>query len=166
MKVYHGSNQIVDEPLAEYNSGYIDRDENLDFGSGFYLTTDEDKAYEWASAHSQNEGGTPTINIYDLDDDYKYDNGYFEFEDTDYNWFVFLKHCRSGEEDYEPQYTIVEGKVADDQGYDIFESVDNGNISEDYAIEQLSDMELGDQICLRTQNAIDLYLKFITSEDC
>ena len=41
MKLYHGSNVIVQNPRI------IESDRNLDFGKGFYLITDLEQAKIW-----------------------------------------------------------------------------------------------------------------------
>ena len=42
MRLYHGSNVIVENPKI------IESDRALDFGKGFYLTTDFEQAKKWS----------------------------------------------------------------------------------------------------------------------
>jgi len=42
MKVYHGSTEIVEYPLI------LDTQRLLDFGKGFYTTTNQEQAEKWA----------------------------------------------------------------------------------------------------------------------
>lgn len=165
MLVYHGSNQEVSDPQADWNEGYAERNECLDYGVGFYLTFDKDKAMEWAYRAVEDKGGIATLNFYDIDDCYDEDFSYLCFHDTNEEWYNFLDHCRRGEGYYQSEYEIIEGQVADDDGYDIFKDVQERRIDIDYAIEQLSDMDLGFQVCLRTQRVIDAYLSFLNSEE-
>lgn len=59
MKIYHGSNEIVEKPLLE--KGKL----NNDFGQGFYCTKDLDKAKQWACRDSNNG----IVNKYELNID-------------------------------------------------------------------------------------------------
>lgn len=161
MLVFHGSIEVVSDPVCDYN----DRDD-LDFGYGFYVTDCREDAEMWAQAKAEEARMRHgVISYYVLDDDYVYDSGYLEFEDTDNAWFDFLDHCRCGDPTYKQSlYQIVEGEVADDSGSDIFEDYYNGEITREDALDQLSDMELGHQICFRTDDAIFRYLHYQESE--
>lgn len=156
MIVYRGGVEYVEEPVCDYN----ERDD-LDFGYGFYTTSEWEEAVNWAEVKSEEHLLPPVVNEYTLDDSYIHDNGYLLFEDPDDSWFDFLEHCRSGEVRYkQSEYPIVEGEVADDSGYEIFEDYHDGKITREYAHEQLMDMDLGKQICFRTDEAIHQYLTY------
>lgn len=156
MIVYHGGTSPIEEPLADYN-----HEHDLDFGHGFYTTMNLEEAEMWAALKAEEEYGVPIVNEYMLDDSYTNERGYLLFDDTDDAWFDFLDHCRSGEIYYQrEEHPIVEGEVADDNGYEIFESYHKGDISKQHALDQLSDMNLGWQICFRTDEVIDSYLEY------
>lgn len=159
MLVYHGSIEVIDYPVSDYS----ERDD-LDFGQGFYVTPVEEEAQVWANIKATEYNSYPIMNIYELDDSYDEHGGFLFFENTDSEWFNFLDHCRSGDITYlQELYPIVEGEVADDNGYEIFESYHDGEISKSFAIEQLSDLDLGHQICFRTDEVINRYLTHIDS---
>lgn len=66
MKLYHGSNQIID---------HIDLSKsrpNKDFGQGFYLTEDRSQAMRMAEQKVLQCGGKPVVNVYEFDDSYLY----------------------------------------------------------------------------------------------
>lgn len=42
MRVYHGSTDIIEKPNVRFSKDY------LDFGKGFYLTSYQEQAEEWA----------------------------------------------------------------------------------------------------------------------
>lgn len=65
MKIYHGSNVIVAEPLARAGR------RNLDFGRGFYTTRIKSQAQKWATLVASRKGKNAQgiINIYDLGED-------------------------------------------------------------------------------------------------
>ena len=64
MRLYHGSNVTVIKPRL------MDSGRTLDFGSGFYLTSDIDQAVRWARAVTfRRAEGRPIVNQYTIDDD-------------------------------------------------------------------------------------------------
>ena len=50
MKLYHGSDVIVDKPKI------IAANRPLDFGGGFYLTSNKEQAQKWASRVAMRNG--------------------------------------------------------------------------------------------------------------
>ena len=64
MKLYHGSNIEVKNPKI-INSGRA-----LDFGKGFYVTSDYEQARKWAiSTTERREVGIPIISVYEINDE-------------------------------------------------------------------------------------------------
>lgn len=53
MKLYHGSNTIVDKPTLVVQNRF------LDFGYGFYTTANREQAEKFAHKIALNRGGTP-----------------------------------------------------------------------------------------------------------
>ena len=60
MIVFHGSNQHVENPDVKHSL------RNLDFGSGFYVTTVKEQAEKWAKRRADLMTGRPIINSYEL----------------------------------------------------------------------------------------------------
>ena len=60
MIVYHGSNMIVDKPKL------IEQNRFLDFGYGFYTTTNKQQAENFSKKVVVRRGGTPTVNGYSI----------------------------------------------------------------------------------------------------
>ena len=61
MIVYHGSNVVVSQPKL------IASNRALDFGMGFYTTTNPDQARDFASkVVSRTEQGVPILNVYEI----------------------------------------------------------------------------------------------------
>jgi len=59
MLLYHGSNQIVEEPRL------IEQTRGLDFGAGFYLTTDQAQAVRFSGiVVKRRKSGVATVNVY------------------------------------------------------------------------------------------------------
>ncbi len=62
MTVYHGSNVEVREPKI------LKPNRELDFGNGFYTTTNLDQAIAFARRIANNRGtGVPTVSVYEID---------------------------------------------------------------------------------------------------
>lgn len=63
MKLYHGSNVVVQKPQI------LTSDRKLDFGTGFYLTSSLEQAERWAELTTERrKTGTPTISVYEFDE--------------------------------------------------------------------------------------------------
>ena len=64
MKLYHGSNIKVEIPKILNNF------RRLDFGKGFYLTTDLEQAKKWATITTNRRNtGKAVVNVYEIDND-------------------------------------------------------------------------------------------------
>lgn len=63
MILYHGSNMIVDKPML------IKQNRFLDFGNGFYTTTNKEQAINFAKKVVALRNGKPIVNIYEFDED-------------------------------------------------------------------------------------------------
>ena len=64
MTLYHGSNVEVNDPKL------IPTKRLLDFGAGFYLTSDFEQAKKWALRTTSNRKiGTPLVSVYEVDDE-------------------------------------------------------------------------------------------------
>jgi len=140
--VYHGSNVEIPKPSLDY--GRTD----TDFGTGFYVTDDYAMAEKWACRK-----GVSVINKYQFDISGL--NG-FEFG-LDENWLNFVVSNRNDEKpafDAHP-YDYLCGATADDKLFSTIELYESGIISQDTAIEALNCMQIGKQICIKTQKGLN-----------
>ena len=62
MILYHGSNVIVDKPKL------VEQNRFLDFGYGFYTTTNKAQAENFAKKVVARRGGIPIANVYQIDE--------------------------------------------------------------------------------------------------
>lgn len=99
MKLYHGSNTVVEEPKI-LTSGYY-----KDFGFGFYCTSLEKQAVRWALTKQPDH----IVNIYEYTPNE--DLSYKKFPEMSDEWLDFVANCRAGKSH---GYDIVEGPMADD----------------------------------------------------
>lgn len=142
VKVYHGSYCKVVKPSLD--NGRTD----ADFGIGFYVTTDLAMAEKWASRKK-----TAVINEYVLDTD-KLNAHTFSLDEE---WLDFVIQNRTGgDTDFSPDsFDLLIGATADDKLFATIEQYESGFIDTDTAIEVLNCMEIGRQICVRTERGLD-----------
>jgi len=169
MKLYHGSEFIVEKPV--YGQGK----KNNDYGRGFYCTEDINLAQEWAVDESRNG----YANIYDLRiselkilnlNDNKYNVLHWlailltnrEFQ---LNTLIALEAKRYLVDKYLldiEQYDVIKGYRADDSYFSFAKDFINNSIS----LEQLSEAmlygNLGEQIVLKSKKSFDK-IKYIES---
>lgn len=157
MICYHGSDVIVDYPKI------LESKRPLDFGGGFYATTNYDQAKNWAIKVSyRNNTNYKCINTYEFD----YDNAEKEliiikFDTADEKWLDFICNNRSGK--YTGEYDVVIGPVADDKVYRVVVEYENGDIDKDLALKNLKTEKLCDQILFHTERSLN-FLKYIHTE--
>lgn len=66
MILYHGSNVEVQNPRI------ITTNRGLDFGSGFYLTSDVEQATRWSILKTKRRGsGMPILSVFEFDNEIK-----------------------------------------------------------------------------------------------
>ena len=158
MIVYHGSSLIVNEPdvLHSFRS--------LDFGKGFYVTTNKKQAERWAIRKALVTGkGKPIINIYQMQEDYS-DLAVKAFDDNLAEWIDFVCSCRDGDEDYR-KYDLIRGRVANDRVYRVVNMYHLGYWDRDRAIKEMKVYPEYDQIAFISQKAIARLLSFAGGEE-
>lgn len=113
MKLYHGSNVEIDRIDLAQSKPF------KDFGRGFYLSDNEEQA--WDMAHQkvlQTERGTEIVNVYEFDEELLV-NDLFKVKRFDYyseEWAQFILQNRSRfETNKKHDYDIVIGPIADDK---------------------------------------------------
>lgn len=162
MTLYHGSHTAVAKPLAKAGR------KNLDFGQGFYLTSLESQAKEWAKVVASRRGRTviPVVSIYEFDRDQALNAGvrFKIFEAYNLEWLDYVVSCRQGK-DYSDKYDVVEGGVANDNVIDTVEDYEKGIITAEQALGQLRYKHINHQLCILNQEVIDHWLQFIESKE-
>jgi hypothetical protein len=158
MTVYHGSTEIIKNPdvLHSYRP--------LDFGKGFYVTTNKNQAENWAKRKSVILGKEKAIvNFYEMDENFgelKCKN----FGEDLSEWIDFVCHCRDGGTDYE-KYDVIIGKVANDKVFRVVDMYHDGLWDKERAIKEIRAYPNYDQIAFITQKAVEQALKFTSFEE-
>jgi hypothetical protein len=155
MRVYHGSTIEIQKPDLSFAK------RNLDFGPGFYVTTIQDQAENWARRKALRRVSNAIIGIYDLKE---ISSNYRKivFDGNDKDWVEFVCACRRGDDLYN-QFDIISGGVANDKVYRAVDMYYRGIWDIDRTLSELKFYEQNDQICLLNQQLLDDYLAFFES---
>ena len=158
MIVYHGSTLTVEKPdvLHSYRP--------LDFGKGFYVTTNKTQAEVWAKRKAVIAGSKmAVINVYSMKEDFS-GLSLKDFGDDLSEWIDFVCHCRDGGNDYE-KYDLISGKVANDKVFRVVDMYHSGLWDKERAIKEMKAYPNYDQTAFITQKAIDQILTFQSFEE-
>lgn len=159
MTLYHGSDQIIKTPVL------LSSIKTLDFGQGFYTTTNKEQAIDFAVkvyARSIRAGNIPKgkfISIYDVDyEAMQRELTILRFESVNEKWFDFIIANRrsfyAGK-----KYDVIYGPVANDTIYRTLIAFENGTLSKTETIERLKVRQLFDQMTFASEQSLT-FLKF------
>lgn len=160
MKLYHGSENIIEKPVYGKGARYTD------YGKGFYCTENIELAKEWACAKQKNG----YANIYDLD---LSELNVLNLNSASYNilnWLAILADNRTYwqngsiaepaknyiKENFLPDisaYDVIIGYRADDSYFSFAQDFVSGVISLQKLAQAMRLGKLGEQIVLKSQKA-------------
>ena len=157
MIVYHGSTELVKSPDVLHSL------RPLDFGRGFYVTTNKEQATNWERRKAcLFSNGEPCVNVYEMREDYG-DLNVKTFAPDLSEWIDFVCRCRDNSSDYLAHDVIV-GKVADDKVFRVVDLYHAGVWDKERALREIKAYPEYDQIAFITQKAIDCLLVFQSVE--
>ena len=158
MTLYHGSNVLVKYPEI------IKQNRFLDFGFGFYTTTNRDQAANFAAKVTERrKTGKSTLNIYELDEEKAFKScSLLRFEKPDKMWLDFVSANRRGD-DKGRQYDLIYGAVANDDVYRTITLYMTGLLTEEQAMAALKIRKLFNQMVFATEYSLQ-YLHFQRKE--
>jgi len=145
MKLYHGSNVVVQSPDVNHSR------EKIDFGRGFYVTPIRAQAVKWAERFKDG-GESAWLSVYDFDETALGGLRVLDFPEHSGEWLDFIVSCRMGNDTGE--YDVIRGGVANDKVFDTCELYFRGLISRETAIERLRFVEPNLQLCLKNNKVI------------
>lgn len=151
MRVFHASPSIVELPDTIHSR------DNLDFGRGFYVTTLEEQAISYARRFTI-RGRKAYLNTYTFNEAALRDLEVLSFDAYDEGWIGFVMECRRGNDSTE--WDVVMGGIANDRVFTTVDLFFAGEISKDEALGRLAFEKPNDQICIRSQKALDTLLSF------
>ena len=158
MILYHGSNVVVEQPKL------IEQNRFLDFGYGFYTTTNKEQAENFAQKVIVRRGGKPIVSVYELNENAQINLLKFKrFSAPDEEWLDFVSAHRNGTYDGE-QYDLIIGAVANDDVYSTLQVYSTGLLTKEQALEALKVKKLFNQYVFATKEALEL-LKFVEARE-
>ena len=155
MILYHGSNVVVSEPKL------IQQNRFLDFGFGFYTTTNKKQAIGFADkVYKRRKDGGRIVNIYEIDERKAFEAcSILRFDTADEAWLDFVSDNRSG--NYEGEtFDFIFGPVANDDVYTTFTLYTARVLTKEQTLDALKVKKLYNQLVVTSEKALS-YLKFI-----
>lgn len=157
MILYHGSIEIVDNPEIRIPS------RSLDYGYGFYTTTSFKQAEDWVKRKLNANSPISYVNVYELDKDLVKSLKTLLFESPTEDWLDFVMSNRTNK-DFNHDFDIVYGPVANDKVYAAFALYEGGIIDKQNLISELKAYKLVDQYLFHTDKALKA-IKFIEAKE-
>lgn len=154
MILYHGSNMVVSRPKLIHQNRF------LDFGFGFYTTTNKDQAVSFSDKVTKRwKTGEKTVSIYEIDEKSAFSEcSILRFDEPGEKWLDFVSDNRSGNYVGEA-YDFIFGPVANDDVYRTFTLYASGLLTKEQTLEQLKIKKLYNQLVLTTEKALS-YLRY------
>jgi hypothetical protein len=151
MYLYHGSIEKVEQPKI------LEKQRLLDFGKGFYLTSNLEQAERWASIKKKRavEGTVKAIvNVYSTEDEIARNPALKTkvFNKANEEWLDFVLFNRNN--DIPHDYDIVSGPVANDTLYQTLTLFESGILTKQETIARLKVHRLFDQFSFHTSEAL------------
>lgn len=134
----------------------------LDFGTGFYTTTDKNQATKFTEKFIKLKKNR-IINIYEYNEaEAKKTLSILEFSEANIEWLRYIVKNRSGKGN-DNDCDIVIGPVADDRVYDVVVNFELEVFSEEEAIRRFKTFKLTDQIVFKNEKSLK-YIEYIGDE--
>ena len=150
MLLYHGSNIPVERPVL------MPLTRALDFGAGFYLTSDSDQAARWARTTVLRRGmGVATVSVFEFAEDDLAHLKVLRFSSPDAAWLRFVSRNRNERID-DSGFDIVAGPVANDNTMPVLNLYFSGAYTEEEALRRLLPQRLRDQYAMKTESALSI----------
>lgn len=149
MKLYHGSNTIIEQIDLSRCKPY------KDFGQGFYLTEIKEQAEQMARRTSAIYGGEPVVTEFEFDETALNVLSVKTFEEPSEEWALFVMANRSRNH-LQPThgFDIVIGPVADDTIATLFRNFDDGIIDLPMLVNGLKYKKVSSQYLFHSVEAI------------
>jgi len=147
MQLFHASNIEIKQPKI------INRFKTLDFGTGFYTTSNKEQAEIFANKvyGRRKKEGFPTVNIYEFNDKALELNTLI-FDSPSEKWLDFVVYNRKfgRKEDYD----LIIGPVANDDVFSVIALYESGNLTKNEAIERFKVKSLYNQYLFCNEKAL------------
>ena len=163
MRLFHGSLSRVESPRIMPRELY----RPLDFGTGFYTTTDFEQASKWVRIRlgRNRESDIGFVMAYDFDESLLASGALNvkQFNGVSAEWLNFIAANRL-QCNVAHGYDIVIGPVANDRVYTVLNLYEGGFIDERSAIDRMKAYRLADQVLFHTKKALSGLKHLMTVE--
>jgi len=148
VKIFHGSDILIKNPKI------IQPIRALDFGQGFYTTTNIEQAKSFAKkVQDRNDSAETHISIYTLNTDILNKLNYLFFNKPDKKWLDFASANRNGT--YNGKiFDVIFGPVANDTVFKTFIAYQNGILNEKETLKRLKIRKLYNQLIFTNEEAL------------
>lgn len=156
MKLFHGSNVSIETVDLSKSKRY------KDFGKAFYLSADEEQALKMAEAKVVQFGGEVTVTEFEFDSESLTSNelNVRLFNSYTQDWAEFIFSNRDENQQFQHDYDIVYGPIADDYiGLQIREFKRNNITFEQFLHKIQYHKGITFQYAFCTQKAIDKLIR-------
>ena len=139
----------------------IQQNRFLDFGYGFYTTTNKAQAIGFADkVYKRRREGSRIVNIYEINEQKAFaECSVLRFETADESWLDFVSDNRAG--NYVGKtFDFVFGPVANDDVYTTFTLYTAGALTKEQTLDTLKIKKLYNQLVLTSEKAL-CYLEFL-----
>jgi hypothetical protein len=144
--LYHGTN-------CDFSSVDLSKSKDRrDFGRGFYLTTLQNQAKDWAEVLFVRFGGDGVF-VYEFEFEAKKDLNIKQFNGISEDWLNFIRDNRIGG-GTQHNFDIVRGAVANDKTNRTLALFVGGIYTAKEAMKKLRGNKLNDQISIHTEKAL------------
>lgn len=157
MILYHGSQQIVRTPLI------LNPNRTLDYGAGFYTTTSEQQAHNWA-LRKITGNKTGYVNIYEFDEVAASVLKRLNFSNPPEEVWIDFVYANRNQRGFTHNNDLVYGPVANDRVYASFALYEQGLLNKQELIIELKTYTLIDQMVFHSEESLK-YLKFIEAKE-
>lgn len=149
---FHGSRKTIAHPDLSYSRN------DVDFGIGFYMTSDETMAKKWACNKNSS-----FLNTYAL----KLEGLKIHTFEPDEEWLEYCAANRYQENSLfdDSDYDVLIGPTADDKLFNTLDMYADGLLSTEEAIKVINCMKYSNQIVVKKQIVIDECLVFKGSKE-
>jgi len=151
MEVYHGSIDIIAMPEIRKSN------RTLDYGVGFYTTTDYQQACDWVERF-RNTADVGYVNVYEVDFEIIRISNTLLFNGPTDEWIDFVDANRN-KPGFKHNYDFVYGPVANDRVYAAFALYEARIIKKHELLDMLKVHDLVDQLLFHTPDSLK-FLKF------
>ncbi|MDR2693651.1 MAG: DUF3990 domain-containing protein [Chitinispirillales bacterium] len=156
MNLYHGTNAIIETPNLKFSR------KELDFGAGFYTTTNYEQAAQFSEKVVERDGGGKVVNIYDFDGARLRELKVLEFLEPDKEWLDFVAANRTSAP-VRGDCDIIIGPVANDDVFRTLTLYFAGQLDAGETLNRLKIKKMFNQYVFKSDTALKR-LSFVKGE--